>query len=67
MELIDYILIGVIAVGIALITVHLIRRKKQGKGGCGCGCSSCPSAGACPGASAVQPKKEETKEEAENE
>lgn len=53
MEPIDYILIGVIATMIALITVHLIRRKKQGKGGCGCGCSSCPSAGACPSAKAA--------------
>ncbi len=67
MKPIDYIIIGLIAVGVALITMHLIRRKKQGKGGCGCGCSSCPSAGACPSARAAKPTEEETKEEAENE
>ena len=66
MEPIDYILIGVIVISIALITVHLIRRKKQGKGGCGCGCSSCPSAGACPSAKAAHGE-EKTKEEIKNE
>ena len=64
MQPIDYILIGVISVGIALITVHLIREKKRGKGGCGCGCASCPSAGACPSAKA-QIKEENTEDKNE--
>lgn len=64
MKPIDYILIGVLALGMALIIVHLIRQKKKGKGGCGCGCSSCPSAGSCPSAKATQERaKEEMKDE----
>lgn len=59
MEPIDYILIGVIAASIALIVVHLIRRKKQGKSGCGCGCSSCPAAGACPSVRGAKAQTEE--------
>ncbi len=49
MNAIDYILLGGVALVIAGIIVHLIRRKKQGKGGCGCGCQNCPSAGKCQG------------------
>lgn len=64
MEPIDYILIGVLALGIALIIVHLIRQKKKGKGGCGCSCASCPSAGMCSSAKFAQKKtKEEMKDE----
>ena len=65
MEPIDYILIGIVAAAVALISVHLVRRKKQGKGGCGCGCASCPAAGACP--SAKVQTKEENKESIDNE
>ncbi len=47
MKPIDYILLGLAALVVALVSVHLVRRKKQGKGGCGCGCQNCPSAGKC--------------------
>ncbi len=47
MNAIDYILLGGAAVVIALVIYHLVKRKKQGKGGCGCGCVGCPSAGNC--------------------
>ncbi len=49
MNAIDYILLGVAALVIGVVVAHLIKRKKQGKGGCGCGCQNCPSAGACKG------------------
>ncbi len=49
MNTIDYILLGGVALALAGVIVHLIRRKKQGKSGCGCGCQNCPSAGACHG------------------
>ncbi len=60
MKPIDYIIIGVVALAVALVIAHLIKRKKQGESGCGCGCSSCPSAGACPSAK-LQNKEEEDK------
>ncbi len=47
MKPIDYIIIGVALLVIAGVAAHLIKRKKEGKGGCGCGCKGCPSAGAC--------------------
>ncbi len=47
MQPIDYVILGVLALVMAGITVHLIKRKKAGKGGCGCGCANCPSAGSC--------------------
>ncbi len=47
MKPIDYLLLGGICLLVAGITVHLIKRKRAGKGGCGCGCVGCPSAGAC--------------------
>ena len=50
MKPIDYIIIGAVVLAVALVVVHLVKRKKQGKNGCGCGCASCPSAGACPSA-----------------
>ena len=60
MKPIDYIIIGVVALAVVLVTVHLIKRKKEGKNGCGCDCSSCPSAGACPSAK-LQNKEEKDK------
>lgn len=47
MELIDYILLGGIALIALGIVVWLIKKKKKGQTGCGCGCSGCPSASAC--------------------
>jgi hypothetical protein len=48
MKPIDYIIIGAVSLAVVLISIHLIKRKKEGKNGCGCGCASCPSAGSCP-------------------
>ncbi len=47
MKPIDWILIGVSAAVIIGVIIHLVKRKKAGKGGCGCGCANCPSAGKC--------------------
>ena len=47
MELIDYILLGGLALIVSGIVVWLIKKKKKGINGCGCGCSGCPSASAC--------------------
>ena len=58
MKPIDYILIAVAVVGVVGIILHLIRRKKQGKGGCGCGCVGCKNA--------VCPSSQKAKEENEN-
>ena len=46
---------AVLAATLTLITLRLIKNKKQGKhlcgGGCGGGCAGCPGAAACHGAS----------------
>ncbi len=47
MQAIDYILLGGLALAMALISVHLIKRKRAGKNSCGCNCAGCPSAGSC--------------------
>lgn len=49
MKPIDYILLGVLAVVIAVIVVRQIQKKNKGESGCGCNCKNCPSAGACGG------------------
>ncbi len=56
MNTIDYILLGGVVLALAGVIVHLIERKKAGKGRCDYGCANCPSAGAC------QRKKENTDE-----
>ena len=58
MKPIDYVIIGVVAVAVIAIVIHLVKRKKAGISDCGCGCESCPSAGACHGARIVQKEKE---------
>ncbi len=32
---------------VALIIVHMIREKRQGKSSCGCGCAGCAMNGSC--------------------
>ena len=59
MEWIDYIIIGVAAVAVVGIVIHLLKLKKQGKNGCGCGCAGCSNS-ACPSA---QKKQDVVKEE----
>ena len=49
MKPIDWIIIGVAAVAVVGIILHLIHEKKQGKSGCGCGCKNCSNT-ACPSA-----------------
>jgi hypothetical protein len=56
MNPIDYILIGILAVGLIGVVVYLIKEKKKGNSGCGCGCSGCPHANAC---NSAQKSKEE--------
>lgn len=45
--MIDYIIIGVIAIALVLIVYRGISKAKKGETGCGCGCNSCPSSGEC--------------------
>ncbi len=44
--MIDYIILGVILIGIIVVCLRFIKRKKKGIVGC-CGCSSCPGNGSC--------------------
>ena len=69
MEWIDYLLIGVLAIALVGIALHLIYRKKQGKSGCGCGCAYCPSAGSCPSIQSAnrQEPTEESKKDTQEE
>lgn len=46
-EMIDFLIIGVIAVCVALAVVYKVKMKKTGERGCCTGCSSCPSKGNC--------------------
>ena len=41
MGLIDYIIIGVVALGVAFSIFVLIKNKKRGKSPCGCDCGNC--------------------------
>ncbi len=62
MKPIDYVIIAVGAAALIGIVVHLIRRKKAGKGGCGCGCAGCPSAGKCSAVAQKNAAEEENEE-----
>ena len=43
----DILVMGVLAVLVIGIVMHMIRDRKKGKSGCGCNCSGCSMAGAC--------------------
>ncbi len=49
MNAVDWGILSLLALGVFGICIHLIRRKKAGKGGCGGGCANCPVAGRCKG------------------
>ncbi len=59
MKLVDYIILGGVALLVAGVVYHLIKRKKRGEGGCGCGCQGCPSAGSCQARKSQEKENEE--------
>ncbi len=41
------LVLAVLAAALVGIFLHLLRRKRSGKGACGCNCGACPMHGAC--------------------
>lgn len=45
--MVDYIIVGIIMIALALIVFRAVNKAKKGETGCGSGCSGCPSSSAC--------------------
>lgn len=41
------IVLAVLATGVALVIVSMVKNKKKGKTSCGSGCANCPMSGGC--------------------
>lgn len=44
MNLLDYILLGILALTVIFSVIYIIRRRKRGCSGC---CGNCPYSGSC--------------------
>lgn len=51
--MIDFVIIGIVALLAGAAIWHIRKQKKQG-GGCGCGCSGCSMSGLCHSASSKE-------------